>query len=754
MKRLPMMLQLALILFGVMIIPTSLLTWYSGTQILGNSEKVIADSSLAGLESNRVLNENALSYIAQDTVRIASSKLFDRIRQYKTYEQLNASYNRVESALTLFKEIQGLIRSNDGVYSAYFYLSEADYIISSDKGVTLLERYEPIDWVDTALMKKDGIAGVWYPREMSNGQMVLSYVLPLNSLSTSAKGFLVVNLKESQIAKNISKQNNSYFLIDTNEKMFISHNDKNLLLKSTADIPFISQLLKQQPKKGYIFHEVDGERLLYTWSKSNSYQWMYVNVYSMDNLMMQTRAVQRNIIILTAAIILIGTIFTVLFSTWLSRPLRELVRNIRARGNLTFSNKNELEFLNTAFRRMQDEEDKLHVLIKEHEQDAYSLAIHHLFRGDALDKKKKELLQDIFPEKYFVIAILSIDQYSKYVNQTSPETRSYHRYLFISNYDSPLPQSPYIRSVYYGEGRMALVINFDEQVRHETIMHTAEGIRDSAVEVFGHTVTLGVSSITESTITIPEKLLEALELIKHRMIAGNGRIIFGKQEQHENKKYIYPTNSERRILNFLDTGDFEHILLELNSIRSQIESAEYISYDNILFIYNQLVGVTIKHINEKNINTSSIFANRGNIYSAIASMDTLDEIEGYLRQFFREISKHIERCSNEINYIEQISTYLDQHFCQDIIFEDMAKEIGISYSYMRKIFYEETGESLINYINYKRIQKAKQLLVETSLNVTQIATEVGYNNIQSFNRFFRKFEGVTASSYKSSKLSI
>ena len=751
-----MMLQLVLILFCIMIIPISIMTWYSGTQILENSEKVIAEASLARLESNRNLNENALDYIALDTVKLASSKMFDGIRQYKTFEQLNADYNRVERALSLFKELQRIIRTNDGVYSAYFYLSDADYIVSSDKGITLLERYESIDWIDDALTKKDGIAGVWYPREMANGEVVLSYLLPLNSLSTSTQGTLVVNLKETQIAKymNISDQKkNSYFLIDTVDEMIISQEDKALLLTNVADTPFISELLKKKQKDGYVFHESDGERLLYTWSKSTMSQWLYVNIYSMDKLMSQTREVQRDIILLTVVIILLGTILTVLLATWLSRPLRELVRNIRSRSNLSLTGKNELAFLNTVFHRMQEEEDKLNKLIIEHEQDACSLAIHHLLRGDALDNKKKDLLLEMFPQKYYMLAMMSLDQYSKYVNNTSPEVRSYHRYLFISQYESQLPQGIHIKTVYYGEGRMALVVNFGEEeiTKYEDIKKAIENIRDTANEVFGHTVTIGVSSVTESTVTIPDKLLEAMELIKHRMIKGNGRIIYWRQETQSNKKYIYPINSERRILNFLDTGDFELILVDLNSIRKQIESAEYISYDNILFIYNQLVGVTIKHLSEKNMNTSAIFANRGNIYSTIASKDTLDELESYLREFFRDISKHIEQNSNEINYEEQILAFLDQHFCEDIVFEDMAKEIGISYSYMRKLFLELTGDSLINYINNKRIQKAKQLLIENTLSVTQIASEVGYNNIQSFNRFFRKYEGVTPSSYKSSK---
>jgi len=754
MKRLPMMLQLVFILFCVMIIPTSIMTWYSGSQILGYSEKAIAESSLDGLESNGELNENALNYIAQDTIRLSSSNIFDRIRYYKSYEQLNQNYSNVEIGISLLKELQRLIRSNEGIYSAYFYLNESDYIISSDKGITMLERYETMDWLDEALFNKDGISGVWFPRMLNNDEMVLSYVLPLNRLSTSTKGMLVVNLKESQVAQYINasdKQESQFYLIDTSKQTVISHENKSLLLSDAAQLPFLSDILQNGSKHGYQFYEKDGQRLLYTWQSSEIYDWLYVHSYSMDTLMSQTRSVQHGIIILTVVIILVGSILAVFLATWLSKPIRELTRHIKTRTNFGASAKNELDFLGNAFRKMQDEEEKLTQLIKDQEQDSCSLAIHQLLRGEALKGKKTELLQDILPEKVFQVSVAALDQYNKYVTNTSPEARSFHHYLFISRIEALCSSRLYVRSVNYGEGRFAIVMNYEPN-QQQHLESCLQQIRDAAIEVFGHTVTLGVSHAVEQLTAVPEQLLEAMELIKHRMIEGSGRIIYWKQESQGNKKYIYPTNSERRILNYIDTGDLNSISEELDLIRKQIEAAAYISYDNILFIYNQLIGVTIKYLNEKSINTSAIFANRGNIYSIMASMETLDELDAYFKQFFAEISLFVDHSGQEVNYLEKIFAYLDEHYKEEIVFEDMAKEIGISYSYMRKIVYELTGKSLMECINQKRIQKAKQLLVKSTLNVAQIAAEVGYNNIQSFNRFFRKFEGITPSSYKASKI--
>ncbi|MFD1904314.1 helix-turn-helix domain-containing protein [Paenibacillus rhizoplanae] len=80
--------------------------------------------------------------------------------------------------------------------------------------------------------------------------------------------------------------------------------------------------------------------------------------------------------------------------------------------------------------------------------------------------------------------------------------------------------------------------------------------------------------------------------------------------------------------------------------------------------------------------------------------------------------------------------YLKQHYREEIVFGDMAKQIGISYSYMRKLVYEQTGSSMIDFVNQLRIEQAKELLLDSGLTIKQIAAEVGYANVQSFNRFF------------------
>lgn len=752
MKRFPIMLQLTLIMFCVMAVPISILTWYSGTQILKHSESAIAESTLAGLNANRRLNETALNSLAQDVVHLAATKVFDRVRNFETLEELNSQYVNIASTQVVLNELNNLKNRQDGIYSSYFYLDGSDYVVSSDKGITSLSRYESMEWLSTALEGRRGISGVWFPRKLANGKNVVTYVLPLNRLSTTTKGTIVVNLEEDRISQYLRTSEpgkHSYLLMEA-DGTIISNENKSLLFTSGKDQPFIQDILDSGTKEGYVYHELDGERLIYTWSRSaTQYNWLNVNVYSMDELMTKTHSIQRNIILLTIVIVFAGALLTIFLATWLSKPLRELVRVVRERSNLGITKKNELVFLDAAFQRMQEEEEGLTRLLREREQDTRNLAVHHLLKGEVTRQ-----VEELFPERYFMTAIMSIDRYRRYVSHMNPETRQYHRYVLVPQCNSLFPEGIHVRTVYQGEGCFVMIINYGaEEAEHgaQSVHEALASIRDMAAEVLGHSVTIGVSSQADSIEMIPDGVVEAMEVIKHRMIGGSGGITYWKQDADQTGKYIYPANSERRILNFLDNGDLDSIIKELGLIRDEIQSVEYISYDNIMFIYNQILGVTIKHLRENNVSTARIFTGRRNIYSAIATRDTLDELDEYLHEFFGDIIQYLERSSGEANYGERITRYLEEHYCEEIVFEDMAKEIGISYSYMRKIVMELTGKSLIDYTNSLRIEKAKQLLLESNLSITQIAAEVGYANVQSFNRFFRKYEGMPPSSYKTLK---
>lgn len=98
---------------------------------------------------------------------------------------------------------------------------------------------------------------------------------------------------------------------------------------------------------------------------------------------------------------------------------------------------------------------------------------------------------------------------------------------------------------------------------------------------------------------------------------------------------------------------------------------------------------------------------------------------------------------------EDIIRYVKEHYKDcNMNISAIAGEIGITPRYMSKIFKEQTGMNLLNFINDVRIEHAKALLKTTGKTVDEISEEAGFTNSRTFRRNFQKAAGMTAVNYR------
>jgi len=86
--------------------------------------------------------------------------------------------------------------------------------------------------------------------------------------------------------------------------------------------------------------------------------------------------------------------------------------------------------------------------------------------------------------------------------------------------------------------------------------------------------------------------------------------------------------------------------------------------------------------------------------------------------------------------------------------QTIADEVGISASAFSRMFKEKTGRNFKEYVDGLRVSKAKELLLQTSLSVEEIALQVGYETPTSFYRLFKKCVGLTPGEYRQMKDSL
>lgn len=97
---------------------------------------------------------------------------------------------------------------------------------------------------------------------------------------------------------------------------------------------------------------------------------------------------------------------------------------------------------------------------------------------------------------------------------------------------------------------------------------------------------------------------------------------------------------------------------------------------------------------------------------------------------------------------DYIRTYIDEHYQEDFSVQDIAGMLHYSEAYFCKIFKQCFDKSFITYLSEYRIEKAKELLRDVSVNVKDISIKVGYRDSNYFTKVFKRTMGETPSEYR------
>lgn len=145
---------------------------------------------------------------------------------------------------------------------------------------------------------------------------------------------------------------------------------------------------------------------------------------------------------------------------------------------------------------------------------------------------------------------------------------------------------------------------------------------------------------------------------------------------------------------------------------------------------------------------------------------TEEELVTVLEEALRRIDEQIKPGTNELpdraeemeeNFAENIRmnavteyirTYIEKHYMEDISLQEVAGNLNYSDAYFCKLFKQCFDKSFVVYLSEYRIQQAKQLLEDVSINIKDISTKVGYRDSNYFAKVFKRMAGVTPSEYR------
>ena len=112
------------------------------------------------------------------------------------------------------------------------------------------------------------------------------------------------------------------------------------------------------------------------------------------------------------------------------------------------------------------------------------------------------------------------------------------------------------------------------------------------------------------------------------------------------------------------------------------------------------------------------------------------------------IVREAESGTNE-DRIGRVKIYIENHLRDKLYIEELARLVHVNGQHLMRIFKKDTGMSLTQYINERRILMAGHLLKHSDYPINYIADLISFENMSYFTRLFKKYTGFTPSEYRS-----
>lgn len=135
---------------------------------------------------------------------------------------------------------------------------------------------------------------------------------------------------------------------------------------------------------------------------------------------------------------------------------------------------------------------------------------------------------------------------------------------------------------------------------------------------------------------------------------------------------------------------------------------------------------------------------------AIGSMNTIEEIDLEAVMALEKYIKAVQRNNKVKNHqiINKIKEFIRSHYDRGLTLEDIAESVYLSPYYISRIFKEEQGITVMDYLTKVRIEEAKKLLRNPKYNIDDISVKLGYSDPSYFSKVFRRYVGLSPSQFR------
>ncbi len=285
----------------------------------------------------------------------------------------------------------------------------------------------------------------------------------------------------------------------------------------------------------------------------------------------------------------------------------------------------------------------------------------------------------------------------------------------------------------------------------ESIHRICHEIQKKVKEVIGLETSIGIGSWVRSPYELIYSYRLAAKAIDYRYLLG-GNLLFDMEEKKTDNS-IFLINDLETLTEAIKSGDRRLMEETLGQIETEIKSA--LVEKSYACIYLQQViraiGNTCQSLSEE---PEKIIAQREALLKAVTEQRMFSQAAALVEKYAQEVFDELQELNSSsgqrqgmlaMDYIQK--NYMDP--CLSL--NSICSYLNISTSYFSTIFKEMTGETFIEVLTKVRMEKAKELLENTTMKNYEIAEKVGFSDPHYFGISFKKITGKTPTEYAREK---
>ena len=507
-------------------------------------------------------------------------------------------------------------------------------------------------------------------------------------------------------------------------------NEQGLTISETASFAIQEDFISAYPEaesilgaeqSGFILTEYNNERMFVAYTAPDKMGWQYIRIIPYHTIMAELYEVRTVTLLLLTGFLLIG--LTV--SWFLNRKLYSPIDLYKKDISQLQSNERQSFFpLKNAFLR--------------------GLILSPEKYNKNINKKLKEFNCCLDPSLPVRIAVMITDR-RNILNQFTNSDAEAYRFAILNIACELTSEFFKAEGVDLQQGRMALILSCIQPAPDDDkLSELFCKVRDAVNSSLSLSISIGISEPGDFSQLL--SLYEsANENLFQRLFTGDGSVLIG-QNHNRMKDYQYPEKKEKLLTDALVHANYDR------ACKVYLEIIEECSFAP-LYIFNTTVLRLVSTCNRIAGNLSAL-QEQPSFFINLSKFESLQELNLAFYSIFKTITDAVEHQNSSKN--DQIASavhqYISTRFSDPTLSIDaIADALGLSSSYLGRVYKSVTGHTILEHILEVRMQEARRLLTESTLSVAEISEQCGFSSDSYFYKIFRQENGTTPAAYRKEK---